>query len=649
MNGIRANFIENLERNNPKFLNRVDRIVKRIINSNDKIKVFKELASNGYINRLDIIKELIREINHRAFTELNNILILNPSLKADDFRSHNETIKKTKESLDLLNSYFLTEVNSFDLIKDLEISHAEKDYIDDLVDSLKELCRFDFQYSNGEISNYLKGQKSNTLISEPNSSLRKYYFKVIDDECKLLDSIEYNNPSKINSNLNKLINENIKREIVVIFSSDIIDSTKYADKDDNLYSKIQRENREIHEEIFCKYYFKFKKESGDGYLATFSSTYNAVVASKEIIEKVEKLNSYKIRIGIHLGEIRKEENDIQGLNVTIACRIQSEANPNSIFVSEDVHSNLKNIKDLAFSFVDIRVLKGISDSKRIYQIINDQNIVQNEISVPKQGSVKIDDQKRYPFEYGIRFDANDNAFIGISKLAFFNGRIQAAFPGIRKLTWFTDPKVIIERLELLLRKPLSFYGANLYDKVSVFDGPEAPIWWFRGGSGSSIEKYIKLSDEKCLVDTREFIVDKLAVCINNEDRKTFLYVQAKAEASVFVDNPSSDENLRNEEYAIFNGHIISMEEFDDGSAVINGKVVSTAGHAQLRSRFLRNHNFIICAKSSVFNATEYNQHLRNFLDRMLELTSGPSFENQFEDQLESLLELEIDSDYRGTE
>ena len=54
-----------------------------------------------------------------------------------------------------------------------------------------------------------------------------------------------------------------------------------------------------------------------------------------------------------------------------------------------------------------------------------------------------------------------------------------------------------------------------------------------------------------------------------------------------------------EEYGLWNGNTITRMEYDDGSAVIDGDVVSVVDEANLRIHFLTKSNFMICAKRSV--------------------------------------------------
>ena len=66
---------------------------------------------------------------------------------------------------------------------------------------------------------------------------------------------------------------------------------------------------------------------------------------------------FKLRIGIHLGEVVFENDDVFGDGVNIASRIQAIATPGAIYISEPVHNNISNKKEIATRFVKEETLE----------------------------------------------------------------------------------------------------------------------------------------------------------------------------------------------------------------------------------------------------------------------------------------------------
>jgi hypothetical protein len=196
---------------------------------------------------------------------------------------------------------------------------------------------------------------------------------------------------------------------------------------------------------------------------------------------------------------------------------------------------------------------------------------------------------------------------------FFSYRIAKAFPGIRGLRWFNNPKEAIDRLQVLLRYPLSRKDLG------------EPIWFYRGSSCLDINRFERISDEKCLIGYEECLIDRIFVYRSDSYKRSFVYVELKPEEPIGVyqyeenqiENSAKYHGYYNEEYGTFKGYPVTREEFDDGSAFIDGKLVEFNGEADLRLRYLTKYNFIICAKFHPFNSNEGDRVSKKYLDDML--------------------------------
>lgn len=93
-----------------------------------------------------------------------------------------------------------------------------------------------------------------------------------------------------------------------------------------------------------------------------------------------------------------------------------------------------------------------------------------------------------------------------------------------------------------------------------------------------------------------------------------------------------DFGYASEEYALLGDVPISRAEFDDGAAVINGKVVDAKG-AQVRVRYLSKYNFIIVAKTSPYNSKDCDLISEKYLKGILNGT------HNFDDFLSLLIDL----------
>lgn len=199
---------------------------------------------------------------------------------------------------------------------------------------------------------------------------------------------------------------------------------------------------------------------------------------------------------------------------------------------------------------------------------------------------------------------------------FFAERFASAFPGTRGIDWFSDGSDIKERLAILFGQPISFDGAN-------------PIWWWRGGSNLDIRRFDFVSGRTFLMNYDELEIARIAAVYSTQYFRSFVYVEVKGAAptGLYPDTPIHINDVENgtsyfpyhsEQYAIVDGtHLITSNEFDDGSARIDGSLQKISGRAELRCRYVTPFNFILAAQDSPINNSKADQALEALLNGML--------------------------------
>ena len=79
---------------------------------------------------------------------------------------------------------------------------------------------------------------------------------------------------------------------------------------------------------------------GDGWLVAFASVVDAAACAIAVQERLAGHDRIKLRIGVHLGDIVHEDEDIYGDGVNIAARLQEVAEPGGILISGTAHESL---------------------------------------------------------------------------------------------------------------------------------------------------------------------------------------------------------------------------------------------------------------------------------------------------------------------
>jgi class 3 adenylate cyclase len=158
-----------------------------------------------------------------------------------------------------------------------------------------------------------------------------------------------------------------KRLLAILFS-DVMNYSAMMGEDERQALQVLDQNRKIHRAAISECRGRVLKEIGDGILASFEAASDAVRCAMLLQQRALEAGTFKLRIGIHLGEVTTTGNDVFGDGVNIASRIQSEALPGTIFLSEAVYDNVRNKIRGDIRFVGERRLKNISSPVRLYGI-----------------------------------------------------------------------------------------------------------------------------------------------------------------------------------------------------------------------------------------------------------------------------------------
>lgn len=159
-----------------------------------------------------------------------------------------------------------------------------------------------------------------------------------------------------------------KRQLAAIMFTDIVGYTALMGQQEDRALKIIDENKAIQKPLVEEYEGKWHKDLGDGSLCSFPSSANAVKCGIAIQQKLGKEVDYKVRIGIHLGDVTFNKGDVFGDGVNVAARIQAEATEGGICISESVYNSIKGNESIKTEFLGKRNLKNVSEPQKLYQI-----------------------------------------------------------------------------------------------------------------------------------------------------------------------------------------------------------------------------------------------------------------------------------------
>ena len=109
------------------------------------------------------------------------------------------------------------------------------------------------------------------------------------------------------------------------------------------------------------------KSTGDGILATFDSPSRAVRCAWALSDRIKSELGIEIRAGLHTGEIETRGEDVAGMTVHQAARVQSVAGRSEVIVSSSV-SNLVALSGIALESHGTHTLKGIAEPCELFRV-----------------------------------------------------------------------------------------------------------------------------------------------------------------------------------------------------------------------------------------------------------------------------------------
>lgn len=175
------------------------------------------------------------------------------------------------------------------------------------------------------------------------------------------------------------------RQLAAIMFTDIVGYTALMGNDEENAFRILNKNRALQKPIIEQFNGRWIKELGDGVMASFNTVSDSVNAAIRIQEESHAVPDLQLSIGIHLGEVVFENDDVFGDGVNIASRIQAFSIPGSIYISEAVHNNISNKQGIQTRFVKEEKLKNVVYPIRIYEVITAHNVYSSKISMMESG------------------------------------------------------------------------------------------------------------------------------------------------------------------------------------------------------------------------------------------------------------------------
>jgi adenylate cyclase len=189
----------------------------------------------------------------------------------------------------------------------------------------------------------------------------------------------------------------VERRLAAVLAADVAGYSRLMGVDEEgTLAGLKAHRRELIEPKIAEHRGRIVKTTGDGALVEFASAVDAVRCAMEIQRGMAERNvavpedrRIEFRIGINVGDIIIDEDDIYGDGVNIAARVEALASPGAIFISDNAYQQIKGKLTLEVSDAGEQQLKNIAQPVRVYGVRLDGAATGPTLVLPDKPSIAV--------------------------------------------------------------------------------------------------------------------------------------------------------------------------------------------------------------------------------------------------------------------
>lgn len=169
------------------------------------------------------------------------------------------------------------------------------------------------------------------------------------------------------------------RRLAAIVVGDIAGYSRLMQIDEEgTHTRVKRIQHDLIEPSIVEHHGKLVKTTGDGFIAIFDSPVESVrfsiVIQQNLVGRNASLPKHhwiEYRIGVNLGDVIIEADDIYGDGVNIASRLEGIADPGQVYISGGIYEQIKHKLVCGYESLGDRKVKNITDPVRVYRVLPD--------------------------------------------------------------------------------------------------------------------------------------------------------------------------------------------------------------------------------------------------------------------------------------
>ena len=172
-----------------------------------------------------------------------------------------------------------------------------------------------------------------------------------------------------------MIEERVQRRLATILAADVVGYSRLMGEDEEGTLATLRAYREAIDGLIAGHEGRVFGSAGDSVIAEFAGPVEAVRCATEIQLELEKRNAdlpeprrMRLRIGVNLGDVLVDGENLMGDGVNVAARLESLARPGGVCISNAVLEQVQDRVGLEFEDLGEHAVKNISRPVRVYRV-----------------------------------------------------------------------------------------------------------------------------------------------------------------------------------------------------------------------------------------------------------------------------------------
>jgi adenylate cyclase len=190
-----------------------------------------------------------------------------------------------------------------------------------------------------------------------------------------------------------MVEDRVQRRLAAILAADVVGYSRLMGVDEESTLRTLQSYREIIDRLIARHEGRIFTTGGDSVLAEFASSVEAVRCAIAIQEELTVRNTEFVedrrmhfRIGINIGDVMVEGDNLFGDGVNVAARLESIAEPGGICISGSVFDQVRNKLSIGFEDIGSQKVKNIAEPISAYRLVPGERLVSADATIAARPS-----------------------------------------------------------------------------------------------------------------------------------------------------------------------------------------------------------------------------------------------------------------------